>query len=397
MASYSWFQLADRGSNDVMSRAIVARYFDLARRGPTRDVPVVGSRKASPGPAAPASRAQLALDCRPDHTDRLAGRLNAVVSRRGLSASGASVASVLQRARARIQTPRSGEQQVDYEDEHFKSGADGTVHWGTMSGGGGEQVVVKKGKGEGGYAAIAGETAALRSLPEHANVVKVVGWNEEEHILVLRRADGSLVSKGVLASRTFSQRLSLALGALDGLVHIHERDWTHGDLNLKNILIFADTAAITDFGAAKQPETPDPIPPGMEEFAGPDTRSPDERRQERRRDDRKAMVQMVYNIVLGETQDAQVPVEDQVQLRVDAEDSPLPEHRREAFKALIGTHRAGETSLKALRSDLSALRDLPVAASQSSMLRVAVPSLLLAAAAAAAAWFWLRRASPSTD
>lgn len=395
-ASRSWLQLADGAPADVMSQAIVAPHFDLAARTPTGSVSSVGSRKANPGPPAPTSRAQVALAGRPVHTDRLADTLNDVVSRRRTSASHGSVANVLQRATARIQTPRSGEQQVEYEDRHFKSGADGTVHWGRMSGGDGEQVVVKKGKGEGGFEALAAETAALRSVREHENVVKVVGWNEEEHILVLKRAEGSLVSEGVLASRSFSERLGLALGALTGLIHIHEHDWTHGDLNLKNILIFADTAAITDFGAAKQPATPDPVPAGMEDLVEPDERSPEERREERRCDDRKAMVQMVYNIVLGNTEDAQIPAEDHVQQLVDGEDSPVPEHRREAFKALIKKHRAGQTRLEALQSDLDGLRDLPVTASQSSMLRIGVPSLLLAAAAAVAAWFWLRRARPST-
>src|ERR1700691_2506010 len=261
-----------------------------------------------------------------------------------------------QRTIAQITTP-TGQREVDYQDDPpFKAGGDGTVHMGKVFATG-QQVVVKKAKGEDGQAGLQGETRARGEMGSPPNIVPVVGWNSDQHLLVLERAEGSLVAENALASRKFEERVHLALGALTGLIHVHAHDWSHGDLNLKNILISGGRSMLADFGAAKRPEMPDAIPLEMRAFVDPDTRAPEERRTVRINTDRRAMAQAVYNIVMGNTSDAIIPSEETMASAVRYAGSPVPEPKRDSFVALVRKHRNGVEGLPVLDADLRALLD----------------------------------------
>ena len=329
----------------------------LLRRAPqvqTTETVAPCARRAAVLPSAAASATETAP--RPGAeavAEPLARQLARAVSNRWLCGSAADTA-MLQRATATITTPASETRQVDYEDRHFNKGADGTAHWGRMQDG--EEVVVKVASAE-GEEALQGEIAALRDLGGHQNIVPIVGWSNS--VLVLAKAKGSLVSNNGehLVGTSFTQRMKMVQQILAGLTHMHSHDWSHGDLNLKNILVFADRVTLADLGAALKPETPNRLPAWAVGLEPPDERTPEERRTRRSLTDRAAMTQAIYNIVIGSLSDARIPKPEEV--RTAVAQSVVPEGKRDAFVDLIEKHRAGAHDLGTLQADVAALASSP--------------------------------------
>lgn len=136
---------------------------------------------------------------------------------------------------------------IGYDNDPSKrlsQGADGEVFTGTLEG---EAIIVKVAK-ESGVAAQTNEIETFKKLSAHENIIKGIGYSADKRVLALHKAEGSLISH---LPESTADRIKLVANTHTGLNAMHDQHITHGDLNLKNILIENKKAKLTDFGASK--------------------------------------------------------------------------------------------------------------------------------------------------
>lgn len=97
------------------------------------------------------------------------------------------------------------------------------------------------------------EARILASLGRHKNIAKLldVVIGKEACYLIIEKGDYTLdecVEKNPIF--TSKDRLKIAMGFLNGLVHMHKRSVYHHDIKPENILMFGKIPKLIDFGAA---------------------------------------------------------------------------------------------------------------------------------------------------
>lgn len=133
---------------------------------------------------------------------------------------------------------------VTYDSEDILSqGAEGTVHIGVLNG---KKVIVKIAKDD-GLMGMQNEIETFKNMKGGSNIVNAIGYSIDKRILILEKAETSL-NRGM--PKKVKSRMRLVAGTGRGLQTIHKQNFTHGDINLKNILMQGGEARLTDFGAA---------------------------------------------------------------------------------------------------------------------------------------------------
>ncbi|GAA1995097.1 serine/threonine-protein kinase [Catenulispora subtropica] len=131
-------------------------------------------------------------------------------------------------------------------------------------------------------------------------------------VVVLRKADGALNDPGFLTGLTPRERTKLAVDLIDTVHALHQANWTHGDIGLKNTLHdrrpgTGVRSVLADFGAASH--EPDAAMIGQ---------------------DRRDLFKTVYNILTGDHRDNWLTAADHRHLDGPAEDffqgHATPEH-----------------------------------------------------------------------
>ncbi len=102
--------------------------------------------------------------------------------------------------------------------------------------------------------------AQRASRLEHHNLCHVydVDQDGEKYFLVMEYVEGSTVQKLVETSgpQPLAKAVAIALQAIDGLLHAHDKQVVHGDLKSANLIVdAAGTLKITDIGQARLSES----------------------------------------------------------------------------------------------------------------------------------------------
>jgi hypothetical protein len=134
------------------------------------------------------------------------------------------------------------------EEDQLAAGAEGKIYKGTRSDTD-EKVAIKVAKPE-EISAVKQEIAIYKAIGNKPGVAKCLGYNDRKGILVMELMHGSMVQQKNLPL-FISKRLELFIEVWNTVKTLHNRNITHGDLGLKNILIKnKKTTGLADFGSS---------------------------------------------------------------------------------------------------------------------------------------------------
>ena len=143
------------------------------------------------------------------------------------------------------------------KNKKLGSGAFGNVFEGHWKKGGGMAVAVKVTQLRGSET-VPHEIEVWRSLPQHQNIIKLIGVATDDFnsfIVTELAMNGSLFEYLHIDKHAppIDQSLAWASDVAHGMKHLHDHDITHRDLKSANVLLTSEwVAKLCDFGTARE-------------------------------------------------------------------------------------------------------------------------------------------------
>ena len=146
---------------------------------------------------------------------------------------------------------------LEIGEKRLGRGGFGSVYEGKWKKGGGMTVAVKVTQSS-GSATLPQEIKVWHFLPQHCNIVKLIGVASVKfltYIVTELAINGSLHDHLHIEKRipSVDQSLAWASDVAHGMKHLHDHDIIHRDLKSANVLLMSGwVAKICDFGSARE-------------------------------------------------------------------------------------------------------------------------------------------------